>query len=67
MEIRSVRSFKHYNKEDFQRDIAIVPWSVIESSDDINDAVGAWNNLFVDVANQNAPLKGIRTNHASKP
>ena len=66
VEIRDVRSFKHYNKEHFQRDIASVPWSVIESFDDINDAVVAWNNLFVDVANQHAPLKRIRTNHATK-
>ena len=28
VEIRDVRSFKHYNKEHFQRDIASVPWSV---------------------------------------
>ena len=55
VEIRDVRSFKHYNKNHFRRDIASVPWSVIESFDDINDAVVAWNNLFVDVANQHAP------------
>ena len=61
VEIRDVRSFKHYNKEHFQRDIASVPWSVVESFDDINDAVVTWNNLFVDVANQHAPLKRIRT------
>ena len=67
VEIRDVRSFKHYNKNHFRRDIASVPWSVIESFDDINDAVVAWNNLFVDVANQHAPLKRIRTKHASKP
>ena len=67
VEIRDIRSFKHYNKNHFRRDIAIVPWSVIESFDDINDAVVSWNNLFVDVANQHAPLKRIRTKHASKP
>ena len=42
VEIRDVRSFKHYNKNHFRRDIASVPWSVIESFDDINDAVVAW-------------------------
>ena len=35
VEIRDVRSFKHYNKNHFRRDIASVPWSVIESFDDI--------------------------------
>ena len=49
VEIRDVRSFKHYNKNHFRRDIASVLWSVIESFDDINDAVVAWNNLFFDV------------------
>ena len=28
VEIHNIRSFKHYNKEHFQRDIASVPWSV---------------------------------------
>lgn len=65
VEIGDVRSFKHYNRENFQRDIASVPWSVIESFDDINDAAVAWNNLFIDVANQHAPLTRIRTNNAS--
>ena len=32
-----------------------IPWSVIESFDEINDAVSAWNNLFADVANGHAP------------
>ncbi|PFX15414.1 hypothetical protein AWC38_SpisGene20370 [Stylophora pistillata] len=67
VEIRDVRSFKHCDKNHFRKDVASVPWSVIESFDDINDAVVAWNNLFVDVANQHAPLKIIRTKHASKP
>jgi len=40
---------------------------VLESFDDINDAVVAWNNLFVDVANQHVPLKRIRSKQASKP
>ncbi|CAB4031340.1 Hypothetical predicted protein, partial [Paramuricea clavata] len=59
-EIREVRSFKRYNREHFCKDIAGIPWSVIESFDDI-DAVSAWNSLFIDIANQHAPLKRIRT------
>jgi len=50
-EIREVRSFKHFDKEQFKKDIAAIPWSIIKSFDDINDAVAAWNKLFVDVAN----------------
>ncbi len=66
-EIREVRSFKRYNREHFCKDIAGIPWSVVESFDDINDAVSAWNNLFIDVANRHAPLKRIRTKGGLKP
>ena len=50
------------NKESFRQDIARVPWSVIESFEDIDDAVDAWNKLFIDVANRHAPLRNIKTN-----
>lgn len=30
-EVRGVRSFKHYNKEQFIKDIAAIPWSILES------------------------------------
>jgi len=56
-EIRKVRSFKCYNKEQFHSEVAGVPWTVVEYFDDLNDAVSAWNTLFVDVANRHAPIK----------
>ena len=62
-----VRSFKRYNKEQFIKDIAAIPWGILESFNDINDAVGIWNELFVDVANRHAPLKKIRMKSSSKP
>ena len=39
----------------------------MESFDDINDAVGIWNYLFVDFANRHAPLKKIGMKSSSKP
>ena len=66
-EIREVRSFKRYNREHFCIDFTGIPWSIIESFDDINDAVSAWNSLFIDVANRHAPLKRIRTKGGLKP
>jgi len=65
--VREVRSFKRYNKEQFLKDIAAISWNILESFDDINDAVGIWNDLFVDVANRHAPLKKIRMKSSSKP
>ena len=54
--IREIRSSKRYNKEQFCKDVADIPWSTVESFDDINDAALAWNSLFVDVANWHAPI-----------
>lgn len=48
-----MQSFKRYNKEQFRSEVAGVPWSVVEYFDDLNDAVSAWNTLFVDVAQRN--------------
>ena len=66
-EIREVRSFKRYNGEQFRSEVAGVPWSVVESFDDLNDTVSTWNTLFVDVANRHAPIKKLRTKRAIKP
>ena len=44
-----------------------ISWSVVESFDDLNEAVSAWNSLFVDVANCHAPIKKLRLNCAIKP
>ena len=66
-EIREVRSYKRYNREHFCKDITGIPWSVIESFDVINDAVSAWNSLFIDVANRHATLKRKRIKGGLKP
>ena len=42
-----MRPFKRYNKEQFRSE-------VVESFDDLNDAVSSWNTLFVDIANRHA-------------
>ena len=65
--IREIRSFKRYNKEQFFKDVADIPWSTVESFDDINDAASAWNSLFADVANRHTPIKRLRTKGALKP
>ena len=66
-QIREIRSYKNYNKESFRQDIARVPWSIIESFEDINDAVEAWNNLFSEEANRHAPLRNIKIKCTTKP
>jgi len=51
--ICEMRSFKRHKKEPFRSEVADIPWSVVESFD---DAVSAWNTLFIDVANCHAPI-----------
>ena len=66
-EIREMRSFKRYNKEQFRSEVASIPWSVVESFGDLNDAISAWNTLFLDVANRHAPIKKLRMKRTIKP
>ena len=44
-EIYDVRSFKCYKKDQFYSEVADIPWSVVESFVDVNDAVSASNTL----------------------
>ena len=37
-----------------------MPWHVIESEDDVDDAVFMWNKLFIEVADLHAPVKKRR-------
>jgi len=51
-----MRSFKRYNKEQFRSELTDIPWSVVESLIDLNDAASAWKTVFVDVANRHASI-----------
>ena len=51
------RSFKTLDQNKFTKDLNQIPWSVLDSFDNIDDAVSAWNYLFTEVANVHAPIK----------
>ena len=61
------RSYKQYRKEMFENDVSNIPWHVIETFEDINDAVAAWNSFFIDVANRHAPIRKMRSKVALTP
>ena len=61
------RSYKNYCKESFVRDFNQVPWSLIESSDDIDDSVYLWERLFCEVADDHAPVKKRRVKGFKSP
>ena len=65
--IKEVRAFNRYNKAQFCKDVAKIPWSIIECVTDINDAVNAWCSLFFDVVDKHASLKKLRVRSLFKP
>ena len=61
------RCFKNYNKEAFLRDLSNTPWSIIESANDVDDAVFLWEGLFNSVANDHAQIKSKRVKGKQTP
>jgi len=49
--------FKNYDKDAFLKDLNYVPWSIIESTNDVNDALHLWESLFKSIPNDHAPMK----------
>ena len=49
--------FKNHNKEAFLRDLSNTPWSIIESTNDVDDVVFLWEGLFNSVAGDHAQIK----------
>ena len=51
----------------FLADLNSVPWHVIENEEDIDHAVFIWNQLFSEIADLHAPLKGRRVRGVPLP
>lgn len=57
----SVRSFKHYNRDAFLKDILQVPWSMIDIFDNVEDSLDAFINLlFNEVFDNHALIRNIK-------
>jgi hypothetical protein len=61
------RSCKHFSRTCFEKDLANVPWSVIDIFDSPDDKVDVFNSLFLDVLDLHAPLKTIRIKKKTAP
>ena len=51
------RSYKHFNKIIFLRDLSAIPYHISECFDDVDDAYYVWNELTMQVVNEHAPVK----------
>ena len=61
------RSYKNYDKAKLTQDLRQVKWNIVENETGINSAVTLWNELFLDIANQHAPIKRLRVKGTRLP
>ncbi len=61
------RSYKSYDRDAFLKDLNNVPWHLVYSEDNVDDAVLTWNKLFLDVADSHAPIKRCRVKGVRSP
>ena len=51
------RSYKSFDTNAFNEDLASVPWHVVENENNIDDVVLTWNKLFSEIADAQALIK----------
>ena len=52
------RSYKNFN--DFNDDVRNVPWHIVDNESNVDDALLTWNKLFLEVADDHAPVRKRR-------
>jgi hypothetical protein len=60
-------SFKKFDSDAFNEDLAVAPWSLIDLFDDTDDKVFVFNSLFTTVLDDHAPIKTIRVKKNCAP
>lgn len=54
------RNYNKLNEKDFKRDIESAPFHVAMIFDDPDDTLWMWNKLFLQIANDHAPMKQVK-------
>ena len=63
----STRSYKNFNKNVFSDGVSKVPWDTVKVFEHIDDQVSCFNDLFLQVLEQHAPIKTFKSKyHKSK-
>ena len=63
----TTRSYKDYDGRKFVADLANVPFHMITCFNDLDDQVEAFNNLFLNVLDEHAPVKKIKIKSRPNP
>ena len=61
------RSYKAYDKERFVSDLTTVPFHITSIFDDIDDQAWAFSKLFLDIANEHAPIEQFHIHGGQLP
>ena len=61
------RSYKSFDTNAFNEDLASVPWHVVENENNIDDVVLTWKKLFSEIADAQAPIKKSRVKGVPVP
>ena len=63
----TIRSYTNYSADNFLRDLSYTPFHIISLFDDFNDQVDVFNELFLVVLNQRAPVKRVKIRYKPNP
>ena len=63
----TTRSFKHYSSVDFNSDVSLAPWSIVDVFDDVEDKLYAFDLLFTEIFGRHAPVKTFKARGKPNP
>ena len=63
----TTRSFKHYSPVDFNSDVSLAPWSLVDVFDDVEDKLSAFDLLFNEILGRHAPVKTFKARGKLNP
>ena len=63
----TTRNYKRYDPEKFVKDLANVPFHIIDIFDDFNDQMDVFNTLFSEVLDDHAPVKTTKIKARPNP
>ncbi len=61
------RCQKNFEPENFIKDLRELPWSVLDSYDDTEDALDIWTSLIESIVNEHLPWREKRVKHVKQP
>jgi len=63
----TTKSFKHYSPVDFNNDVSLAPWSIVDVFDDVEDKLYAFDLLFTEILDRHAPVKTFKARGKPNP